>query len=86
MLSIGKFMVGLSVLGDARVVTDIELRCSLIETLIELNWIELNGFYWLRFLIHIIYTNKEYFKSQLLQLVQNDNDNWLKLNLNQDLF
>ena len=35
--------------------------------------IELNRFYWLRFLIHIIYTNKEYFKSQLLQLVQNDN-------------
>ena len=28
---------------------------------------ELNRFYWLRFLIHNIYTNKEYFKSQLLQ-------------------
>ena len=40
MLSIGKFIAGLSVLGDTRVVTDIELRCSLIETLIELNWIE----------------------------------------------
>ena len=47
-------------------------KFNVSKTNVEL-YIELNWFYWLKFLFHIIHTNKEYFKSQLLQLVQNDN-------------